>query len=1501
MPCLLKIKVFRARNLPSMDRKSLLADPYVEIRFSDAEALRTNICKKTLNPVWNEDFRLEVGDDSSLQDEPLELRVVDYDSITYDDLIGSVFFDLNVLLIQIFEPKTFSNNLNDPSLPSFKKKISEKVEHNSKIDSSLQNELISSASHSENKLTCSTNIFENTQASVETDGERSISGWFPIFDTQNGIRGELQCQIKLEFFGDVNPFRESSAGIRIFSMEKLPFSDNTQIKLCGFISAIVTVNDPEYHWSDNFRTQRTSNESRQRLFYQISGELRRKMGKNAIKANANVIVGYKHSFDFEEKNKTLTARAVGTAIFLKDRPIYTPTVKMSKKTLNKQFDHNQNSNYQSLFVKKSNQIDDQLKPSQPSSNFLKLKKNSLDNNNHPISQNVSPLAEKLLYSDSISTNDSEYFISKIPNQDTTSFDYSVSDAPNFEKRKSNSNFSFTQSMKIGYKSNCYTDCDILTIKSFPPSVIYRLGGAVMAHSVKVIEDDEEKTRQSWWDELRKEIKNHAKSLGCTHVIGYSETCAVYGDVVVLSVSGTAAILDIKLMELGISNINYTFRSATRIKHKTFEYNVDISDQELSDKGLAMNKITSNSKMPSNVDKQLLKIDKNKHGGAIDKSLSDNEKKLNENSIDKLNIKYKLTTPKAAKNKSDNYNHSSANISQKNLKNYKPHQCRMFHASHNRHSIPYPMRYYRCGYCKKTAVPEIILSTTEIPQELDIIEGEATIVEAHICRPRGRNSVAAVGVSSEKTNNLLSLSLGKLGINRSGGDAAGGTSTGGSSENYAAFISDILPFIQYDLHRQLLYKLSVYGMNAIFGLCYHLSFGDQMVIATAIGTAVYATALPTPGTLVISRNIGVWDEEDRGFLKLQDRITSLSNKNRNRLDKKFRKKIKNLTLKNKRKSTIKKHQFGHYLDSAQEGSEDKNFTSDKKNKLGRLNLNNTSSSAQRNANNLEFSDQSEEIGTHFLPDKIKRINNSQVHSNVAIQIDDDADEDLMAALFDHPLSQSFTILNTDGEFFVNKSATNKKHKNNFLSRRHTPPFKKIFKKKYYANIGSSKSDLPYTSDSPSSSRNFLLNNNKNRFTKINSLIKGRKKVGYNQNIRSVYNNIIENNQVYNLDKGKKIYKPDELSKKSFSHIQSIIVAKRIKIDFKSKHPNRLLANLFNHTYQEICSNLHYYNTCYILGLNYSISNVDESLGEVELLLTATAIGNCEFPQTGLIPRNIDIRINKEIYSTSASSIGSDEISNHISNFSDHDLKNDVNFENKSAQKLKKDIESFSDKDKTSNYNIYEEEKLGSGVSGASNNSINNNLQKSISNLSLALKETATNEDSNVEVLFTDNFPQAENATNTLYQDQEFSQLDSIHSQANVLELNENDLNKLPSLSDLEINNLTSTNSVNLLSDSIELTKLSFIPGHNISTIMGRLALHFVKEVSIESSTKGPVGMSEFVLSFINDVNACIKSHVEALRGNAFICMSIDNQQFTNSKSTAYAIFSISGDVVFVEPI
>lgn len=63
------------------------------------------------------------------------------------------------------------------------------------------------------------------------------------------------------------------------------------------------------------------------------------------------------------------------------------------------------------------------------------------------------------------------------------------------------------------------------------------------------------------------------------------------------------------------------------------------------------------------------------------------------------------------------------------------------------------------------------------------------------------------------------------------------------ESSAKEISDALPFLEYELHRLLINKLRVKGMNGIFGLRSTLAVGEKLITLIATGTGVFVSALP----------------------------------------------------------------------------------------------------------------------------------------------------------------------------------------------------------------------------------------------------------------------------------------------------------------------------------------------------------------------------------------------------------------------------------------------------------------------------------------------------------------------------------------------------------------------------------------------------------------------------------------------------------------------------------
>ena len=51
---------------------------------------------------------------------------------------------------------------------------------------------------------------------LQKDSKHVLSGWFPIYDTMHGIRGEINCIVKVALISDANRYRQSSCGFKFF-------------------------------------------------------------------------------------------------------------------------------------------------------------------------------------------------------------------------------------------------------------------------------------------------------------------------------------------------------------------------------------------------------------------------------------------------------------------------------------------------------------------------------------------------------------------------------------------------------------------------------------------------------------------------------------------------------------------------------------------------------------------------------------------------------------------------------------------------------------------------------------------------------------------------------------------------------------------------------------------------------------------------------------------------------------------------------------------------------------------------------------------------------------------------------------------------------------------------------------------------------------------------------------------------------------------------------------
>lgn len=340
-----------------------------------------------------------------------------------------------------------------------------------------------------------------------------ISGWFPIYDTIHGIRGEISVVVKVDLFNDLNRFRQSSCGVKFFCTTSIPKCYRA-VTIHGFVEELVVNEDPEYQWIDRIRTPRASNEARQRLISLMSGELQRKIGVKVLEMRGNAVVGYLQCFDLEGESG-LVVRAIGTACTL-DKLSSTSTFppacnSPSKEMKEVPFSEDPNPNTHS---------------SGPST---------------PLKNQTYSFSPSKCYSRQSSSSDTD--LSLTPKTGMGSGSGGKDGGPFKALLRQQTQSALEQ-----------REFPFFTLTTFPLGFLVHVGGVVSARSVKLLDrihnPDEPETRDAWWAEIRQEIKSHAKALGCHAVVGYSESTSIREEVCILSASGTAAVLNPRFLQDG---------------------------------------------------------------------------------------------------------------------------------------------------------------------------------------------------------------------------------------------------------------------------------------------------------------------------------------------------------------------------------------------------------------------------------------------------------------------------------------------------------------------------------------------------------------------------------------------------------------------------------------------------------------------------------------------------------------------------------------------------------------------------------------------------------------------------------------------------------------------------------------------------------------------------------------------------------------------------------------
>ena len=616
-------------------------------------------------------------------------RVCDSDALSSDESIGVVYIDLNPLLTQTASKENLIANIEEELLSG---------DH--------PRHLPSHHDHSNVGM---------------------LDGWFPLYDTLGGVRGELELSVKLNFIGDVNPFRDSSAGVQLFPFSTLdPASGLEVVHIFDFVEELVVADDPEFLDSNNpgsaatnsgtnnsfslsgSRKSKISHETRQTLLYLLDAAVRRKMCKTVLEKGGNAVLGYHQNFDVEG-DSGIVARTYGTCVRIERRQTSHPP-------------HHQ----------------------------------------HALSHTHSHGHKKRLMVESdhrgqVGTDEDGIQTESEREEDDDVVD-EIDDAPasrlsTTTPRRRTSAFNTRQSiMNIPVEPNDEQEVQLLTLKDFDPKVRVRIGGLVTARSVKYLGNlasklSDQEQRDSWWKELRDEIRSHAKILCCTHVVGYLEASTIHEDVAVLSITGTACTVR------GLPDIHLHQQHARLWGN----YHQNSSEGNIHS---PTNHQLSNRQSQRRARRSRHQIANNSAQVATDST---------QNSDGQLDGEDVLANTFAPKGNSRKRGGNGMHFSKGGRRIFRARDakpCSYCHVPYHHRLAPFTnMKLVPCMLCGKKWVPEVVLATCEPPARLPI-RGPGVFIQARVCRSR----------PPEK-----------------------------NSESDALAVSEALPFLEYELARQLMLK------------------------------------------------------------------------------------------------------------------------------------------------------------------------------------------------------------------------------------------------------------------------------------------------------------------------------------------------------------------------------------------------------------------------------------------------------------------------------------------------------------------------------------------------------------------------------------------------------------------------------------------------------------------------------------------------------------------------
>ncbi|XP_071639283.1 C2 domain-containing protein 5 isoform X1 [Temnothorax longispinosus] len=226
----------------------------------------------------------------------------------------------------------------------------------------------------------------------------------------------------------------------------------------------------------------------------------------------------------------------------------------------------------------------------------------------------------------------------------------------------------------------------ITMQHYPPGFILHIGGLVSSKSVKLLERisnlEEPEGRDSWWTEIRMEVRSHARALGCNVVIGYKEETSICDDVCVLSASGTAAVI----------NFHNSGQDPDNVVLNKLQQSVPADSEKGQQKSVAMKAERIDS------DTSSIATHSERQNGKMCKHSSE----------------------------SNDYEGSCGQSSQL--------RCNLCHLPYSEGSVPFRVNVSKCAICKRAKVPDVMFTTIEVPANIPTT-GRGCFIQATVCKSK----------------------------------------------------------------------------------------------------------------------------------------------------------------------------------------------------------------------------------------------------------------------------------------------------------------------------------------------------------------------------------------------------------------------------------------------------------------------------------------------------------------------------------------------------------------------------------------------------------------------------------------------------------------------------------------------------------------------------------------------------------------------------------------------